>query len=194
MVINEITGKNFTPLLPESLFGDGLATFVSGLLGGTPSTTYAENIGVMAVTKVYATQLFWYAGALAIIVGGFVPKLSALISSIPTPVMGGISLLLFGLIATSGLRLLVKSGIDYGHSRNLIMSSIILVVGIGMETGGYTIPFGQYTIPGMTLAALLGVILNLILPKESEGIAIDSPDFTAESQAESAEPQAKAAE
>ena len=187
MVINEITGKDFTPLLPESLFGDGLATFFSGLLGGTPSTTYAENIGVMAVTKVYATQLFWYAGALAIIVGGFVPKLSALISSIPTPVMGGISLLLFGLIATSGLRLLVKSGIDYGHSRNLIMSSIILVVGIGMETGGYTIPFGQYTIPGMTLAALLGVILNLILPKESEGLAIDSPDFTGESQAEAGE-------
>jgi uracil permease len=187
MVINEITGKDFTPLLPESLFGDGAATLISGLLGGTPSTTYAENIGVMAVTKVYATQLFWYAGALAIIVGGFVPKLSALISSIPTPVMGGISLLLFGLIATSGLRLLVKSGIDYGHSRNLIMSSIILVVGIGMETGGYTIPLGQYTIPGMTLAALLGVILNLILPKESEGIAIDSPDFTAESQAEAGE-------
>jgi uracil permease len=187
MVINEITGKDFTPLLPESLFGDGLATFISGLLGGTPSTTYAENIGVMAVTKVYATQLFWYAGALAIIVGGFVPKLSALISSIPTPVMGGISLLLFGLIATSGLRLLVKSGIDYGHSRNLIMSSVILVVGIGMETGGYTIPFGQYTIPGMTLAALLGVVLNLVLPKESEGLAIDSPDFTGESQAEAGE-------
>jgi uracil permease len=187
MVINEITGKDFTPLLPESLFGDGLATFVSGLLGGTPSTTYAENIGVMAVTKVYSTQLFWYAGALAILAGGFVPKLSALISSIPTPVMGGISLLLFGLIATSGLRLLVKSGIDYGHSRNLIMSSIILVVGIGMETGGYTIPLGQYTIPGMTLAALLGVILNLILPKEPTGLATDSPDFTGTLQEEASE-------
>jgi len=186
LVINEITGKDFTPLLPQSLFGDGLATAISGALGGTPSTTYAENIGVMAVTKVYATQLFWYAGAFAFVIGGFVPKLGALISSIPTPVMGGISLLLFGLIASSGLRLLVKSGIDYGHSRNLILSSVVLVVGIGMETGGFTIPIGDYTIPGMALATLLGVILNLVLPKESEGLAVDSPDFTGGLQEESA--------
>ena len=187
LVINEITGKDFTPMLPESLFGDGLATAISGALGGTPSTTYAENIGVMAVTKVYATQLFWYAGGLAFIIGGFVPKVGAAISSIPTPVMGGISLLLFGLIASSGLRLLVKSGIDYGHSRNLIMSSVVLVIGIGMETGGFSIPLGKYTIPGMALATLLGVILNLILPKESEGLAVDSPSFVAEVQVEAAE-------
>ena len=187
LVINEITGKDFTPLLPESLFGDGLATVISGALGGTPSTTYAENIGVMAVTKVYATQLFWYAGGLAFIIGGFVPKVGAAISSIPTPVMGGISLLLFGLIASSGLRLLVKSGIDYGHSRNLIMSSVVLVIGIGMETGGFSIPLGKYTIPGMALATLLGIILNLILPKESEGLAVDSPSFVAEVQVEAAE-------
>ncbi len=187
LVINEITGKDFTPMLPESLFGDGLATALSGMVGGTPSTTYAENIGVMAVTKVYATQLFWYAGALAFIIGGFIPKLSALISSIPTPVMGGVSLLLFGLIAASGLRLLVESGIDYSHSRNLILSSVVLVVGIGMETGGFTIPLGNYTIPGMALATVLGVVLNLILPPEPEGIAIDAPDFTAEVQAEAAQ-------
>jgi len=187
LVINEITGKDFTPMMPESLFGDGLATSISGLLGGTPSTTYAENIGVMAVTKVYATQLFWYAGGLAFVIGGFVPKVSALISSIPTPVMGGISLLLFGLIASSGLRLLVKSGIDYSHSRNLIMSSVVLTIGIGMETGGFTIPFGNYSIPGMALATFIGIILNLILPKESEGLALDSPSFVAEVQAEVAE-------
>jgi uracil-xanthine permease len=187
LVINEITGKDFTPLLPESLFGDGLATAISGAVGGTPSTTYAENIGVMAVTKVYATQLFWFAGALAFVIGGFVPKLGAVISSIPTPVMGGISLLLFGLIASSGLRLLVKSGIDYSHSRNLIMSSVVLVIGIGMETGGFTIPLGNYTIPGMALATLVGVILNLILPRESEGLAVDAPDFVGDIQAQSAE-------
>ena len=184
LVINEITGKDFTPMLPESLFGDGLATAISGALGGTPSTTYAENIGVMAVTKVYATQLFWYAGAFAFIIGGFIPKVNAAISSIPTPVMGGISLLLFGLIASSGLRLLVKSGIDYSHSRNLILSSVVLVVGIGMDTGGFTIPLGKYTIPGMALATVLGIVLNLILPKESEGLAVDSPDFTADLQEE----------
>lgn len=187
LVINEITGKDFTPMLPESLFGDGLATAISGALGGTPSTTYAENIGVMAVTKVYSTQLFWYAGAFAILIGGFIPKFGAAISSIPTPVMGGISLLLFGLIASSGLRLLVNSGIDYGHSRNLIMSSVVLVVGIGMDTGGFTIPVGDYTIPGMALATVLGIILNLILPKESEGLALESPDFTGELQEEAAE-------
>lgn len=187
LVINEITGKDFTPMLPESLFGDGIATAISGALGGTPSTTYAENIGVMAVTKVYATQLFWYAGAFAFIIGGFVPKFGAAISSIPTPVMGGISLLLFGLIASSGLRLLVNSGIDFSHSRNLIMASVVLVVGIGMETGGFSIPLGKYSVPGMALATFIGILLNLVLPKESEGLAVDSPDFTGEFQAESAE-------
>src|SRR5690606_29504618 len=105
------------------------------LVGGTPSTTYAENIGVMAVTRIYAVQLFWYAGAFAFVIGGFVPKLGALIGSIPTPVMGGVSILLFGLIASSGLRMLVDSGIDYSHSRNLILSSVVLVLGIGMEVG-----------------------------------------------------------
>jgi uracil-xanthine permease len=186
LVINEITGKDFTPMLPESLFGDGLATAISGAVGGTPSTTYAENIGVMAVTKVYATQLFWYAGAFAFIIGGFVPKFGAAISSIPTPVMGGISLLLFGLIASSGLRLLVKSGIDYGHTRNLIMSSVVLVIGIGMETGGFTIPLGKYSIPGMALATFVGIVLNLVLPKESEGLAVEAPDFDGGLQAEAA--------
>jgi len=190
LVINEITGKDFMPILPESLFGDGLATAISGAVGGTPSTTYAENIGVMAVTKVYATQLFWFAGAFAILVGGFVPKFGAAISSIPTPVMGGISMLLFGLIASSGIRLLVSSGLDLSHSRNLILASVILVVGVGMETSGAAIPLGHYTVPGMALAALLGVVLNLILPSESEGLAIDSPDFVGEVQAEAAEAKA----
>jgi len=187
LVINQITGKDFTPMLPESLFGDGLATAISGAIGGTPSTTYAENIGVMAVTRVFSTQLFWFAGAFAIIIGGFVPKFSAAISSIPTPVMGGISLLLFGLIAASGLRLLVESGLDFGHTRNLILASVVLTVGIGMEAGGFAIPLGHYTIPGMTLSAVLGVVLNLILPRESEGLAIESPDFDADLQAEIAD-------
>ncbi|HET6350892.1 MAG TPA: solute carrier family 23 protein [Coriobacteriia bacterium] len=190
LVINEIVGKDFTDMLPESLFGDGLATAISGAMGGTPSTTYAENIGVMAVTKVYATQIFWFAGAFAFIIGGFIPKFSAVINSIPTPVMGGISLLLFGLIASSGLRLLVDSGIDFSHSRNLILASVVLVIGIGMETGGFAIPVGRYTIPGMALATVVGIILNLILPKESEGLAVDAPSFVAEAQAEAAKADA----
>jgi len=187
LVINQITGKDFNPLLPQSLIGDGLATSFSAFVGGTPSTTYAENIGVMAVTRIYAVQLFWLAGAFAFVIGGFVPKLGALISSIPTPVMGGVSILLFGLIAASGLRMLVDSGIDYGHSRNLILSSVVLVLGIGMEVGEIKIPVGEYTIPGMALAALVGVLLNLILPPESKGLAVDSPDFRGELQEEAAE-------
>ncbi|MBN2841348.1 MAG: uracil permease [Coriobacteriia bacterium] len=187
LVVQEIVGKDFTPLLPESLAGDGLATALSAMVGGSPSTTYAENIGVMAVTKVYATQIFWYAGAFAFVIGGFVPKLKFLIQSIPVPVMGGISLLLFGLIASSGLRMLVESGIDYGHSRNLILSSVVLVVGVGMEATGTTIPLGDYVLPGMATATFLGIILNLILPKESKGLALDSPDFSGELQEEAAE-------
>jgi len=173
LVVNEITGKDFNSLLPQSLLGDGLATIFSGFVGGTPSTTYAENIGVMAVTRVYAVQLFWYAGAFAALIGGFIPKVGALISSIPSPVMGGVSILLFGLIASSGLRMLVDSGIDYSHSRNLILSSVVLVIGIGMEVGGIKIPIGQYTVPGMALATLLGVILNLVLPAESKSLAAE---------------------
>ena len=187
LVVNEIVGKDFTPMLPESLAGDGLATALSALVGGSPSTTYAENIGVMAVTKVYATQIFWYAGAFAFVIGGFVPKLKFLIQSIPTPVMGGISLLLFGLIASSGLRMLVESGIDYSHSRNLILSSVVLVVGIGMEATGTTIPLGDYVLPGMATATFLGIVLSLILPRESKGLALDSPDFSAELQEEAAD-------
>jgi uracil permease len=186
LVINEITGKDFNPLLPQSLVGDGLATSLSAMVGGTPSTTYAENIGVMAVTRIYAVQLFWWAGGLAFVIGGFVPKLGALIMSIPTPVMGGVSILLFGLIAASGLRMLVNSGIDYSHSRNLILSSVVLVLGVGMEVGEIKIPLGDYTVPGMALAAVVGVILNLILPAESKGLAVDSPDFGGELQAEAA--------
>ncbi|MHB1016293.1 MAG: solute carrier family 23 protein [Coriobacteriia bacterium] len=186
LVVQEIVGKDFTPLLPESLAGDGLATALSAMVGGSPSTTYAENIGVMAVTKVYATQIFWYAGAFAFVIGGFVPKLKFLIQSIPVPVMGGISLLLFGLIASSGLRMLVESGIDYGHSRNLILSSVVLVVGVGMESTGTTIPLGSYVLPGMATATFLGIILNLILPAESKGLALDSPDFSGELQEEAA--------
>ena len=183
LVINEITGKDFSPMLPESLFGDGVATAVSGLVGGTPSTTYAENIGVMAVTRVYSVQLFWYAGALAFLIGGFIPKFGAVISSIPVPVMGGICVLLFGLIASSGLRMLVESGIDYSHSRNLILSSVVLVIGIG----NLSLTFGSYQIPAMALATLVGIVLNLILPKESKGLAVDGPSFDAEQAAEAAE-------
>lgn len=165
LVVGEVVGKDYVPMLPRSLFGDGLATFVAGSLGGTPATTYAENIGVMSATKVYTTQIFWFAGGFALLIGGFCPKIEALINSIPTAVVGGVSLLLFGLIATNGLRMLVTNKVDFSDNRNMMIVSLVMVVGIGMETSGIAIPLGPYSLPGMATSALLGVIMNLLLPK-----------------------------
>ena len=166
LVVGEIVGKDYRPMLPRSLAGDGIATVISGFLGGPPTTTYAENIGVMSVTRVYSTQVFWYAAGFAFIVGGFCPKLEALIESIPTPVMGGVSLLLFGLIASNGLRTLVSNQVDFSKNRNLMIASVVIILGVGMETSGITIPLGSYTLPGMATSALIGIILNLILPSD----------------------------
>lgn len=167
LVVGEVVGKNYNDMLPRSLLGDGLSTMVSGFLGGTPTTTYAENIGVMSATRVYSTQIFWYAGGIALLVGGFCPKIEAIINSIPTSVMGGVSLLLFGLIASNGLRMLVSNRVDFSKARNLMLVSAILVVGVGMETAGIKIPVGAYEIPGMATSAIVGVILNLCLPKDT---------------------------
>lgn len=166
LVVGEVVGKNYNKLLPRSLAGDGIATIIAGFLGGTPTTTYAENIGVMSATRVYTTQIFWWAGGIAFIVGGFCPKVEALINSIPVCVMGGVSMLLFGLIASNGLRMLVTSNVDFSKARNLMMISAILVTGIGMECVGIKIPLGDYSLPGMAASALLGIILNLVLPKD----------------------------
>lgn len=167
LAVDEIVGRDYREMLPQSLAGDGVATVISGFLGGPPTTTYAENIGVMSVTRVYATQVFWYAAAFALVVGGFCPKLAALISSIPTPVMGGVSLLLFGLIASNGLRMLVTNKVDFDDNRNLMIASVVIILGVGMETSGITIPMGNYTLPGMATSALVGILLNLILPHNS---------------------------
>ena len=166
LVVGEIVGKDYSPMLWRSLLGDGLATMTAGFLGGTPATTYAENIGVMSATRVYSTRIFWWAAGFAFLIGGFCPKLEALINSVPTCVMGGVSLLLFGLIASNGLRMLVTDKVDFSKNRNLMLVSVILVIGIGMETSGTTIPLGDYSLPGMATSALIGVLLNLILPHE----------------------------
>lgn len=165
LAVGEIVGKDYRKMLPRSLAGDGLSTIVSGFLGGPPTTTYAENIGVMSVTRVYSTQVFWYAAGFALLVGGFCPKLAAFINSIPTPVMGGVSLLLFGLIASNGLRMLVTNHVDFDENRNLMIASVVIILGVGMETSGIAIPIGSYTLPGMATSALVGVLLNLILPQ-----------------------------
>ncbi len=140
----------------------------ASIIGGPPSTTYGENIGVLAITKIYSIYVIGGAAVIAIVLG-FVGKFTAIISSIPTPVMGGVSILLFGIIASSGLRMLVESEIDFAQNRNLVIASVILVIGIGnlmldLKSTGINLQ-----IEGMALAALAGIILNVILPKSNKG-------------------------
>ena len=168
LAVGEIVGKDYRSMLPRSLAGDGISTVISGFLGGPPTTTYAENIGVMSVTRVYSTQIFWYAAGFALVVGGFCPKLAALIQSIPSPVMGGVSLLLFGLIASNGLRMLVSNRVDFDVNRNLMIASVVIILGVGMETSGIAIPIGDYTLPGMATSTLVGILMNLVLPRPKE--------------------------
>jgi uracil permease len=166
LVLSKVVGRDYIkePGLHRSILGDGAATMISALIGGPPKTTYGENIGVLAITRVYSVYVLLGAAIIATIFG-FVGKVTALISSIPTPVMGGVSILLFGIIASSGLRMLVDSQIDFGDKRNLVISSVILVIGIG---GAALKVSEQFEIHGMALAAICGVLLNLILPGRPE--------------------------
>jgi uracil permease len=157
------------PGLHRSLFGDGVATMIASLLGGPPSVTYGENIGVLAITRAYSVYLFVGSAVLAITFG-FIGKISALISSIPTPVMGGVSILLFGIIASSGLRMMIDDKIDFNDKRNLIIASVILVLGIG----GAVLHIGKaFQVEGMALAAIIGVVLNLVLPNTKENAKVE---------------------
>lgn len=165
LVLSNITGHDFykKPGLSRTLLGDGLASSWASLWGGPPNTTYSENVGVMAITKVYSVWIIGLAAVFAILLS-FIPKAEALISTIPEAVMGGVSMVLFGVIASSGLRTLVKSGIDYSNKRNLIISSVILTLGIG----GAGISAGAFRIEGMALATVVGILLNLFLPRDIE--------------------------
>ncbi len=164
MVLNKLTKRNFFkhPGLHKTLLGDGLSTVIAGFVGGPPTTSYGENIGVLAMTKVHSV---WVIGGAAFfaIVFSFCGKIAALIQSIPTPVIGGISFLLFGMIASNGLRILVDSKIDYEKKRNLIITSVILVVGIG----GTYLQLGTFQLTSIALATLFGIILNLVLPDKA---------------------------
>ncbi|HQA59871.1 MAG: solute carrier family 23 protein [Tepidanaerobacteraceae bacterium] len=151
------------PGLPRTLIGDGIATTLAGLLGGPANTTYSENTGVLALTRVWKPEVMRVAAVIAIGLS-FVQKLGAAIRTIPAPVIGGISIVLFGMIASVGVRTVVENQIDFKQPRNLFISSVILVVGIG----GAVINFGGgLQIGGMGLAAILGIILNQVLPRES---------------------------
>jgi len=167
VVINKIVGRDFfkKPGLHRSLIGDGAATMFAGLIGGPPTTTYGENIGVLAITRVFSIWVIGGAAVFAVILG-FVGKVTALVQSIPSPVMGGVSILLFGIIAASGLRILIDAEIDLDNKRNLVIASVILVIGIGKAHLDFMIGDIPFNLEGMALAALAGIVLNAVLPKE----------------------------
>ena len=159
VVTGKIVGRDLLkePGLNRSLFADFFSTTLSGCVGSVPTTTYGENIGVMAVTKVYSVQVIGGAAVLSICCS-FLGKLSALISTIPGPVIGGISFLLYGMIGTSGLRMLVDSRVDYGKSKNLALASVIFVTGLS----GIALKIGNVELTGMVLACVVGMALSLI--------------------------------
>ncbi|MBM7543663.1 solute carrier family 23 protein [Periweissella beninensis] len=162
MVLNKLTNRNFfqDPGLKRTLAGDGTASIIAGFFGGPAVTSYGENIGVLAITRVHSVWVLGGAATFAILFA-FVGKLSALIQSIPGAVIGGISFLLFGVIASSGLRIIVDNKIDFNIKRNLMIASAILVIGIG---NAY-LQIGSTQFSGLAVATVLGIMLNLILPK-----------------------------
>ncbi len=167
-----VVGQDFfkKPGLHRTLLGDGLATALAGLIGGPANTTYSENTGVLAVTKVYDPAILRIAAVFAILLG-FSPKLAALLQTLPPGVLGGISILLFGMIASVGIRTLAEAEIDFTHSRNMIVVALILVLGLGgavADLGTITVAGAEVPLQasGMALAAVVGVLVNLILPPE----------------------------
>lgn len=145
------------PGLHRSLFADNFSTMLSGLVGSVPTTTYGENIGVMAITKVYSVRVIAGAAVLSIICS-FIGPMTGLISTIPGPVIGGISFLLYGMIGTSGIRIMVDAGVDYGKSRNLTLTSVVFVTGLS----GAALKLGNVELKGMVLACIVGMILSLL--------------------------------
>lgn len=159
IVTGKIIGRDLikNPGLHRSMFADNFSTMLSGLIGSVPTTTYGENIGVMAMTKVYSVYVIGGAAVLSIICS-FIGKLTALIQAIPSPIIGGISFLLYGMIGTSGIRILVDGKVDYSRSRNMALTSVIFVTGLS----GIKISIGEIELTGMVLACIVGMILSLI--------------------------------
>jgi uracil permease len=158
IVTGRITGTDLLekPGLHRSLLGDGISNVLSGLVGSTPNTTYGENIGVMAITRVYSVWVLRGAAILAILFS-CIGKVSAAVSTIPIPVMGGITLLLYGIIAVQGFRMFVEQKVDFSKNRNMVLGAITFVAGIS----GAGINIGSVQLKGMALAAVVGVLLSL---------------------------------
>ncbi len=160
--VSAMTGQNLDRYIGRAFVGDGLATIVSGMAGGTGVTTYAENIGVMAVTKIYSTIVFVVAAIIAIGLG-FSPKFGALIETIPGPVLGGVSIVVFGLIAVTGARIWVANRVDFSDNRNLIVAAVTLVLG----AGDFSLKFGGFALGGIGTATFGAIILYALLRREA---------------------------
>jgi len=159
--VSAMTGRDLNPYLGRAFIGDGIATMVSGAAGGTGVTTYAENIGVMAATKIYSTAIFVVAALIALLLG-FSPKFGALIQAIPLPVMGGVSIVVFGLIAVAGAKIWVDNKVDFSDNRNLLVAAITLVLG----TGDFTLRFGQFALGGIGTATFGAILLYALLSRK----------------------------
>jgi uracil-xanthine permease len=158
--VTAMTGRNLDPYMGRAFIGDGIATVVSGAAGGTGVTTYAENIGVMAATRIYSTAVFVVAAVIALVLG-FSPKFGALIQAIPLPVMGGVSIVVFGLIAIAGAKIWVDNKVDFSQNKNLIVAAITLIIG----TGDFTLKFGDFALGGIGTATFGAIILYALLGK-----------------------------
>ena len=158
-----MTGEDLDPYLGRAFMGDGIATIVSGSAGGTGVTTYAENIGVMAATRILSTAVFIIAALVALLLG-FSPKFGALIQAIPLPVMGGVSIVVFGLITIAGARIWVESKVDFANPANLIIAAITLILG----TGDFTLHFGTFALGGIGTATFGAILLALLLPGQKK--------------------------
>ena len=160
-----MTGRNMDPYMGRAFVGDGLATMLSGSVGGSGVTTYAENIGVMAVTKVYSTLVFVAAAVMAMLLG-FSPKFGALIHTIPAPVIGGASIVVFGLIAVAGARIWVQNHVDLSQNGNLIMVAVTLVLG----AGDFALTLGGFTVGGIGTATFGAILLNALLSRRKRDV------------------------
>jgi putative pyrimidine permease RutG len=156
--VTAMTGKDLDQYMGRAFIGDGVATMVSGAAGGTGVTTYAENIGVMAATRIYSTAVFLVAALLAVLLG-FSPKFGALIQAIPLPVMGGVSIVVFGLIAIAGAKIWVDNKVDFSQNKNLIVAAITLILG----TGEFTLKFGDFALGGIGCATFGAIIMYALL-------------------------------
>ena len=166
--LGNIIGRDLIkdPGLDRTLLGDGIATFVAGLLGGPANTTYGENTSVVGMTKVASVKVIGLAGIIAIIIG-FLGKFTALVSTIPAAVLGGVSLLLYGFIAVNGLKVLIKNRVNFELPKNVVVASSMLVLGLGGAAISIISGDLAITISGMSLASIVGIILNLIIPNDS---------------------------